>query len=55
MKINPLASQAVAHSNNKQPPAQAARALLESSSDAAEPQPFGKLVSSFARGLDGSR
>ena len=41
----------VTNQAHKQPPAQAARDLLESRADLAN-EPFGKLVSLFARGQD---
>jgi hypothetical protein len=57
MKVNPIGAQAIPHSQEKQPPAKAARDLLSTATDLPE-QPFGKLVSMFARGedvpLDGS-
>jgi hypothetical protein len=49
MKANPIAAQASQHQPEKQPPARAARELLSIQSEVAD-QPFGKLVSMFARG-----
>ena len=49
MKIHPAASQIASSAQNKQPPAQAARQILESRTDLSD-QPFGKLVSQFAKG-----
>ena len=51
MKINPIASQAVTHPKPHlhQPPAKAARELLQSRVDLSD-QPFGKLVSMIAKG-----
>ena len=54
MHIAPTTSipaNAVTNQAHKQPPAQAARDLLESRSDLAN-EPFGQLVSLFARGQD---
>jgi hypothetical protein len=50
MQIHPAVSAAVLNSTNKQPPAQAARAAVSGQPDLAD-QPFGKLVSDFARGI----
>jgi hypothetical protein len=50
MKIYPEASAAVTSSTPKQPPAQAARDAIASRPDL-DNQPFGKLVSLFARDL----
>jgi hypothetical protein len=47
--INAIQPNAVTNQNQKQPPAQAARDLLQSRTDLAD-EPFGKLVSLFARG-----
>jgi hypothetical protein len=46
-----ISSSAVTNQNQKQPPAQAARDLLQTRSDLTS-EPFGKLVSLFARGQD---
>jgi hypothetical protein len=50
MNIHPTASVVVAKSHSKQPPAQAAQAAIADQPDLAN-QPFGKLVSDFARGV----
>ena len=47
--MNSIQPNAVTNQNQKQPPAQAARDLLPSRADLAS-EPFGKLVSLFARG-----
>jgi hypothetical protein len=47
--MNSIQPNAVTNQNQKQPPAQAARDLLQSRTDLAD-EPFGKLVSLFARG-----
>ena len=46
-----LPSNVVTNQNQKQPPAQAARDLLQTRSDLTS-EPFGKLVSLFARGQE---
>jgi hypothetical protein len=48
MNIHSTVSAAIANSTGKQPPAQAARAAIANQPDLAN-QPFGKLVSDFAR------
>jgi hypothetical protein len=50
MHVHSVASGAISNSTDKQPPAQAARAALKDQPDLAI-QPFGKLVSEFARNL----
>ena len=49
MKINPVSASALHRAAPHEPPAKAARAALESRPDLAD-QPFGRLVSLFARG-----
>ena len=51
MQVGSTQSHPVISPDNKQPPAQAARDLLNTRTDLAD-QPFGKLVSLFARKLD---
>lgn len=51
MKVNPVSAHAIPHPQEKQPPAKAARDLLSTATDLPE-QPFGQLVSTFARGED---
>jgi hypothetical protein len=46
-----IPSNVVTNQNQKQPPAQAARDLLQGRADLTG-EPFGKLVSIFARGLE---
>jgi len=50
MNIHSAVSGAIANAPRKQPPAQAARAAVTEQPDLAN-QPFGKLVSDFARGI----
>lgn len=50
MKVHPSLSAAVANQTTKLPPAQAARAALVDHPELGN-QPFGKLVSAFARGM----
>jgi hypothetical protein len=49
MPVTPALPNAVSKRDPNQPPAQAARDLLQTRDDLSE-QPFGKLVSLFARG-----
>ena len=49
MKINPHAAQVVHASQPKQPPAQAARDLIDAPPELTD-KPFGELVSRIARG-----
>lgn len=50
MNIHSANSTLTAGTSNKQPPAQAARAAMADQAGLAD-QPFGKLVSDFARGI----
>jgi hypothetical protein len=50
MKLHPQVSAAIANQTTKTPPAQAARAALADDVGLGN-QPFGKLVSAFARGV----
>ena len=50
MHIHSIGSGVVGNSTDKQPPAQAARAAISGQPDLGD-QPFGKLVSDFARGI----
>ena len=49
--VTSIPANAVTNQAHKQPPAQAARDLLQSRTDLSS-EPFGKLVSLFARGQD---
>jgi hypothetical protein len=51
MHISSMHPHPVANLDNKQPPARAARNFLDNNADPVD-QPFGKLVSQFARDLD---